>query len=550
MLRTLKIRNLALVEELAWELPSGFVAVTGETGAGKSIILGALKFLLGERADRGLVRHGADAATIEAVFYFNDAKEINAFLEERGVDPCCEGELILRRSITLEASGRQFVNGSPCNLALLRDLGKRLVDLHGPHDHQSLFSRSEQTFLLDSFSGALSERSFYQDCRREMSRLLQEKEEITTALGGAALLEQLAHEVKEIQEAALEVDEEEALLVRHRAAAHGKRLLELSAMAAARLNEDEMSAITAIAEATRHLRELARLDARAEEELQALSLISEKIEQLTRWLHDYSGAIELDQNEQKQIEERLDLLATLKRKYGGTLAEVIAHGEEAAKRLELLSTSQERLALLDEHIEAVRKKTHQAMRILTKCREQGAKKLTTAIVTALQDLGFRQVGFQILLEPTGEPTAEGGEQADFLFAPNPGEPLQPLRLIASSGEISRLMLALKSAVAHQDRIPLLVFDEIDANVGGEIASKVGVKMRELARDHQVLCITHLPQVAAAAAFQVVVQKEVHAGRTTATLKKVDKKAREEEIARMLGGASQSAFAHARALLSS
>lgn len=548
MLRSLKIRNLALVEELVWELPPGFVAVTGETGAGKSIIVGALKFLLGERADRGLVRHGATAATIEAVFHFQNTKELDDFLEERGIDPCGEGELILKRSITTESSGRQFVNGSACTLALLKELGKRLVDLHGPHDHQSLFSRSEQTFLLDSFSGALSERSFYLTCRKEVTALLKEKEEMIAVVGSAALLEQLTREVEEIKSAELDPEEEEVLLSRHRVATHGQRLRELSALAGARLNEEEVSVASLLAETIKAARELARLDARAEGDLQELELISEKVQQLARRFGDYNEAIELDQNEQQRIEERLDLLTRLKRKYGATLADVLAHGEEVAQCLGRLVNSQERLAILDAAIEAAQQKMLQAMSALSASRKKGAKKLTATIVAALKDLGFRQAGFEIFFEQLAEPSVDGGEQVDFLFAPNPGEPLQPLRMIASSGEISRVMLAFKSAMASQDRIPLLVFDEIDANVGGEIATKVGAKMQELGKNHQILCITHLPQVAAAAASQFLVQKEIREARTIASLTEVVGSTREEEIARMLGGASDSARAHAQALL--
>ncbi|MFZ4116001.1 MAG: DNA repair protein RecN [Chthoniobacterales bacterium] len=548
MLRSLKIRNLALIEELSWDLPSGFVAVTGETGAGKSIILGALKFLIGERADRGLVRHGASSATLEAVFHFEETQELNRFLDEHGIDPCQEGDLILRRSITTESSGRQFINGSPCNVSLLRDLGKRLLDLHGPHDHQSLFSRSEQTFLLDAFSGSVVEREEYHARRLEVTRILKEKEELLAEIGGTHLLEQLTREVEEITQAELDLNEEEALIARHRAAAQGKRLLELSTLAVGRLNEDEVSAASVLAEAARLLRELARLDARVEKELEELTLASETIQEITRRLQDYTETLELDQEEQEKIEARLDLLTTLKRKYGPTLEEVVAYGEKSIRRLELLSTAQERLVILDAALEKAREYLQGSMQNLSLKRKQGAKKLTTTITAALNDLGFRQAIFEIVLEKLLEPGSEGGEQADFLFAPNVGEATQPLRMIASSGEISRVMLALKSAMAHQDRIPLLVFDEIDANVGGEIASKVAAKMKELGRDHQVLCITHLPQVAAAAASQVVVKKEVHEGRTTTTLMEVTGVVREKEIARMLGGTSDSALAHAKTLL--
>lgn len=548
MLRSLKIQNLALVEELIWDLPGGFVAITGETGAGKSIVLGTLKFLIGERADRSLVRQGASSATLEAVFHFQDPQEINAFLEGRGVDPCQEGDLILRRSITTESGGRQFINGSPCNLALLRDLGKRLIDLHGPHDHQSLFSRSEQTYLLDSFSGAVAQRSIYHQRRHAVTQLLKEKEELTLELGGNHLLKQLTEEMQEIRGAEIDPNEEESLNARYRAAIHGKRLLELSALAVGRLNEEEGNAASTLAEAARALRELARLDARAEGELAELTSISEKLQDIARRLQDYHESIELDQGEQENIEARLDLLIRLKRKYGSTLQEVIDHGEKNALRLELLSRGQERLLLLDSALEQAREHLHESMLELSCKRQEGAKKLTAIITTALSDLGFRNAIFEIMLETFLEPGPDGGEQADFLFAPNVGEPTQPLRMIASSGEISRVMLALKSAMADQDRIPLLVFDEIDANVGGEIAFKIGAKMKKLGRDHQVLCITHLPQVAAAAAWQFVVQKEVREGRTHTTLKEVQGVVREKEIARMLGGASQSALAHAKTLL--
>ena len=548
MLQSLKIRNLALVEELTWDLPAGFVAITGETGAGKSVILGALKFLIGERADRGLVRHGATMATLEAVFHLPQSKELDQLLEERGVDPCDEGTLILRRSISTESAGRQFVNGSPCNVTLLRELGERLIDLHGPHDHQSLFSRSEQTLLLDSFSGALTERAHYLEVRKKISALLREQEELLADVGNPQQKEQWAQELEEINSADFRLEEEEELIARHRTAAQGKRLSELAALAAGRLSEDEVNVASVLAEATRSLRELVRLDPQMEKELGEVDLLSEQLQGLSRRLVNYSESIELDQQELLQLEERLDLFAKLKRKYGATLSEVMEHGEKLEERLASFADLEERLASIELRMKEAQQAQRTAMKQLSTRRQQGAKKLIIAITAALTDLGFRQAGFQIALEPLAEPGTHGGEEADFLFAPNPGEPLQPLRMIASSGEVSRVMLALKSAMAHQDRVPLLVFDEIDANVGGEIALRVGAKMKELGKEHQVLCITHLPQVAAAAAAQFVVEKEVRDGRTSTSLRVVEGKKREEEIARMLGGASDSALAHARVLL--
>jgi DNA repair protein RecN (Recombination protein N) len=503
---------------------------------------------MGERADRGLVRHGATIATLEAVFHLPQCDELNQLLEERGVDPCEEGVLILRRSISTETAGRQFVNGSPCNVTLLRELGERLIDLHGPHDHQSLFSRSEQTLLLDSFSGCLSERTHYLDARKQVAALLREKEELLSDVGNAQQKVQWEEELNEIQAADLRLEEEEELIARHRTSSQGKRLSELAALAAARLSEDEVNVVSVLAEITRSVRELAKLDPQMEKELLEVDGLSEQLQSLSRRLAHYSESIELDEQALLQLEERLDLFAKLKRKYGATLSEVMEYGKKLEERLASFADLEERLASIDARMKVAQQAQEKIMKQLSKSRQQGAKKLVTAIASALTDLGFRQAGFQIALEPLTEPGVHGGEEADFLFAPNPGEPLQPLRMIASSGEVSRVMLALKSAMAHQDRVPLLVFDEIDANVGGEIALRVGAKMQELGKEHQVLCITHLPQVAAAAAAQFVVEKEVRERRTSTSLRVVEEKKREEEIARMLGGASDSALAHARVLL--
>jgi len=554
MLRSLRIRNLALVEELEWDLPAGFTAVTGETGAGKSIILGALKFLLGERADRGVVRSGATSAGIEAVFRFDGAggiAEIDSLLEESGIDPCQDGELILKRTIAAEGSasaGRQFINGSPCNLSVLKDLGTHLVDLHGPHDHQSLFSRSEQTLLLDRFSEALPLRDDFTACRRALIAARRELEELEQTSGGEGRITQLQLEVDEITSANLTEGEEESLNSRYKAASNGRRLIELSAAAVARLDDEELGATKAIAEAARMLRELGRLDDRAASYLEGMERITGDIDSLITDLRDYAETIEVDAGELQQLEDRVNLLATLRRKYGPTLSEVILRGEQAAKDLERLSGMADLKAAAEKRLADAARKLSGAATKLGEKRKLGAGKLAKMVASALADLGFKQAGFEITLEPQTEPGPDGAEVAEFLFAPNPGEPVQALRAIASSGEISRVMLALKSVLADQDKIPLLVFDEIDANIGGEIASKVAGKMKELGRGHQVLCITHLPQVAAAAASQFMVMKSVQDGRTGTTLTTVSGSERVEEIARMLGGVTDSAKAHACTLL--
>jgi len=550
MLRSLRIRNLALVEELEWELPAGFTAVTGETGAGKSVILGALKFLLGERADRGVVRSGATSAGIEAVFSLGETSEIDSLLEESGVDPCQDGELILKRSIAAEGSGRQFINGSACNLSVLKELGTRLVDLHGPHDHQSLFSRREQTLLIDRFSEALPEREAYLARRSEVSSARRELEELETTGGGEDRMEQLRMEIDEITSANISEGEEEPLNARYKAASNSRRLIELSAAAVTRLEHEELGAVNAIAESARLLKELGRLDERAEAHMTALERISGEFDLLLGDLRDYAETIEVDAGELQRLEERINLLATLRRKYGPSLSDVMARGTKSSALLErLLGMSELRASATKKLEEATATMVKAAAKLGTKRRE-GAKALAKRVVGELADLGFKQAGFEIHLDPQAEPGPDGAELAEFLFAPNPGEPVQPLRAIASSGEISRVMLALKTALADQDKIPLLVFDEIDANVGGEIATKVAAKMKELGAGHQVLCITHLPQVAAAASAQFLVSKTLHDGRTETSLSpSLGDEERIAEIARMLGGVSESAKAHAATLLS-
>ena len=548
MLRSLRIRNLALVEELEWELSPGFTAVTGETGAGKSVILGALKFLLGERADRGAVRAGAASAAIEAVFTLEDTSGIDALLEESGVDLCQDGELILKRTIAAEGNGRQFVNGSACNLSVLKELGTHLVDLHGPHDHQSLFSRPEQTLLLDRFSEALPERETYLARRAEVAKARRKLEELLSTTGGEEREARLREEVAEIQSANLSEGEEESLQSRYRAASDSRRLIELAAAGVARLEDEEHGVQTGIADTVRLLKDLGRLDERAQPYLDRLEKISSDLDALISDLRDHAEAIELDASELRNLEERVNLLASLRRKYGPSLTDVIARGERSAAELERLSSLTEETEKARAKVQETEGRLRSAAAALGSKRKKGVKKLSMQVAGELTDLGFRQAGFEISLEELPEPGPDGTEVAEFLFSPNPGEPPRPLRSIASSGEISRVMLALKTALAGQDRIPLLVFDEIDANVGGEIATRVAVKMAELGLGHQVLCITHLPQVAAFASAQFVVSKEIRGSRTETTLLPVEDEARVAEIARMLGGANESANALARTLL--
>ena len=548
VLSLLRIKNLALVEELEWQMTPGFVAVTGETGAGKSIIIGALQLLLGERADKSLIRTGADLCTVEAVFTGRDLQKLNPELVEAGIEPC-EDDLIIKRSFSAAGGTRQFINGSPTTLSILKKLGDELVDLHGPHDHQSLLSPETQLSLLDSFARAEEELEEYRKHYRQLQALLAEHAALDTAeTAREQELDLVRHQVAEINSANLVADEEEEIEKRYKLASSSKRLIELASAIANKLSEADDSVLSQLSETQRLLRELEKIDSSIAHLSSAHTASVVELSEIARALSAYAERLDLDPQQLASLEQRVSLFETLKRKYGGSIADVIAFGERAAERMRKIEGRDVELERLAKEIENIRKHMNRAGEALRKLRAKAAPKLSENIRRNLRDLGFRQSEFEAKLVPLDEPRPNGFDSVELLFSPNPGEPLKSLRAIASSGEISRLMLAIKSALAAHDAIPLLVFDEIDTNVGGEIAHAVGAKMQTLGRDHQVICITHLPQVAATASSHFVVTKDVARGRTFSNLREVTGKDRQEEIARMLGGKGESALKLAASLL--
>src|SRR5437868_10060966 len=548
VLTLLRIKNLALVEELEWQIEPGFIAVTGETGAGKSIIIGALQLLLGERADKSLIRTGAELCTVEAVFSGNDLQKLNPELVEAGIEPC-ENDLIIKRSFSVTSGTRQFINGSPTTLSVLKNLGDELVDLHGPHDHQSLLSPERQLSLLDSFARAEEQLGEYRKHYRQLQGLLGEYAALNTAeTAREQELDLLRHQITEIESAKLVASEEEEIEKRYKLASNSKRLIELASGVANRLSEADDSVLAQLAETQRLLRELEKIDNSIAQFSSAHAAAVVELSEIARTLSAYAEKFDLDPEQLAAVEQRVSLFETLKRKYGGSVAEVIAFGERAAERMRKIEGRDAELERLTKDIEVVRAQMNRAGEALHRSRLKVAPKLSENIRRNLRDLGFRQSEFEANLSALDEPRPNGFDSVELLFSPNPGEPLKPIRAVASSGEISRLMLAIKSALAAHDAIPLLVFDEIDTNIGGEIAHAVGAKMQMLGRDHQVICITHLPQVAATASSHFVVTKEDTGGRTFSNLHEVSGKARQEEIARMLGGKSESALKLAASLL--
>ncbi len=548
VLTLLRIKNLALVEELEWRLEPGFVAVTGETGAGKSLIIGALQLLLGERADKSLIRTGAEQGTVEAVFSGGGLEKLNARLEEAGVERG-EGELILKRTLTSGGANRQFINGSPTTLAVLRALGDELVDLHGPHDHQSILAPDKQLALLDAFARGEEMAADFARQFRALQTLESERAALSTAESAREQeVDLLRHQVNEITAANLQPGEDEEVQARYKLAQNSQRLLELASGIVQRLSDADDPILSQLAETQKLLRELEKIDPAITEFSSAHAASVVELSEIARSLGAYVDRLELDPAQLTALEHRVSLFETLKRKYGASIADVVAFGERAAERMRKIEGRDAELERLAGAIESARAHLKRAGDSLHLMRAKAAPKLSESIRASLRDLGFKQSEFEVQLAPLPAPRASGFDSVELLFSPNPGEPLKPLRSVASSGEISRVMLAIKSSLAAQDAIPLLVFDEIDANVGGEVSNAVGAKMRTLAAEHQVLCITHLPQVAAAATSHFVVTKEVSGGRTHSELREVTGKTRRDEIARMLGGRTESALRHAETLL--
>ncbi|EEF58317.1 DNA repair protein RecN [Pedosphaera parvula] len=559
MLTTLRIKNLALVADLTLEIQPGYNAITGETGAGKSIIIGALNLVLGERADRTLIRSGSDACSVEAVFDVSRLKApLKTFLDENGLEPVEDGQLVLKRSFTSAGTNRQFINGSPTTLATLGAIGQWLVDMHGPHDHQSLLNAARQLSILDAFGGLEGKRNAFAELVHRRSALEAEKASlIIDEKTYAQQLDLLRFQVNEISTAKLHPEEEERVQQEYQRASNAAKLLELSQTALNLLSEDEASLLTQAGQLGRTLQELQRVDA------SAANLVSQH-EQLVSGLNDlqgdlshYADKLDIDPARLLELEERLNVIHSLKRKYGASLEEVIAFGDEASRKLQQLEQRDEELNRINSELKKLDAEIWKVGQDLSAQRRKVIPQLSKAAVKQLKDLGFAQSHFDVTITTVmkdsiskagSQLSSSGLDTIEFQFAPNVGEPARPLRAIASSGEMARVMLALKTVLAQVDEIPVLVFDEVDANVGGETANAVGEKMQQIAKQRQVLCITHLAPVASHATAHYVVSKQVREGRTISDITLLTRKDRITELARMLGGQSDAARKHAEALL--
>lgn len=549
MLRSLRVRNLALAENLSVEFGSGLNIITGETGAGKSILLGALALILGERADKGLIRTGEEQCSAEAVFDLQDSKEIPGALVELGLPACEAGQLILRRTIK-STGGQCWVNDAPVTVQVLRSIGGNLVDMHGPHDHQSLLSQDAQRDLLDAFAHSEKAIAKYREAYGAWREALDRKAALEAAGPDAALqIDLLAHRVKEIEEAALVEGEEEAVRQEHSVVGNAHRILELGAGVSNALNGDEGSAFQALVSVRHALEELARLLPSAAEWKREIGDLAVRLQALGQTVQSDLARLEADPARLDWLDHRLSTYQRILRKHGPTLEDVFQALALAKERLTDLRTREQQLSEIGGRITVARAEVDRSGGKLTLIRRSASEELAEAIGGELEFLGFPGSSFSIGLAEA-EPGPSGLDQVEFGFAPNVGESMRSLRTIASSGEISRVMLAVKAVLAEQDRVPVLVFDEIDANLGGGLGHAVGRELAGVATRHQVLCITHLPQVAVHGTHHFAVRKEAVEGRTRSRVESLQREEdRVGEIARMLGGPdSSAALAHARDLI--
>lgn len=572
MLRELAIENFALIESLRLEFGKGFTVLTGETGAGKSIIIDALGALLGEHTTADAIRAGDVRARVEGSFEVAGNAPLLAALAEAGVE-AEDGLLILSRQITADRS-YYHLNGHPATRATVRALGELLVDIHGQHEHQSLIHEANHLSFLDAYGQADLAPALvaYAEAWKRFRGLQRELADLRAAeRDRAQRADLLAFQVREIEEAQLDLETDTALPQEHSRLANAERLGEALAEALAALEGDDAAApgaAEAVVAASHALQAVTRFDADLEPLVAELQAAETVLREAARSLQAYAAGLELDPRKLAQAEERLALLDRLFRKYGADVAEVIAFGERAAAELAGLQDLDARLREIEASLENARAEAGQAAEALSKLRQKVARKLEKAMVAEIQRLGMERGDFAVELTrrpdleglPAGDERFAAGEtgfdQVRFLLSANAGEPLRPLSAVASGGELSRLMLALKSLCSAQGSVPTIIFDEIDVGIGGVTAHAVGQKLLQVARGAQVLCVTHLPQIAGLADTQVLITKAVQAGgdgageRTVISARCLEEGERAPELARMMGAREdqEQALRHAEAIL--
>ncbi len=549
MLTELRIRNLAVIDSVTLPVAPGFNVLSGETGAGKSIIVGALGLLLGERGSADVVRGGAEKAVVEGVFDGSGNSELAKALEERGIESE-DGLLVLRREVAAGGKSRAWINDVTVTTGALAAVGRLLVNLHGQHESQALLSEDAQRDVLDALAGASSLVKDVATTHAELESIRSSIADLTRRRDEAVKrADYLRHMAREIADASLVAGEEERLDDEARRLTHAVELRTHIAQALAAIEGDD-GAMDALGTARRAVQASARLDPAASSLSDAVDQSLVTLQELARDLTAYEATLDSDPERLAEVDRRRDQVSRVTRKHGGSVETALAALRDAQSELEVLDTAAVDLKGLSARETTTRDSLKEKAARLSKLRQKASKKLASEVEAQLPELGLPGGRFAVQLELTGEVSASGAERVEFKVALNVGHDARPLARTASGGELSRVMLALKTILARLDQVPTLVFDEVDAGIGGTVALKVGDSLRRLAEHHQVLVITHLAQVAARAHHHVVVAKGAKGGVSTADISVVQRDDRVTEVARMLGGdpSSKVSRAHARELL--
>lgn len=550
MLTELRIRNFAIIESVTLPLSPGFNVLSGETGAGKSIIVGALGFILGERANSDLIRTGADKATVEATFDIAERREILSAADERGID-IEDGTLVLKREISSAGRGRAWVNGTSVTATALAEIGQMLVNLHGQHEAQTLLDADAQRMLVDKSAAADELLQRVSQAHAELSEVQRHIKTVSMRKQDAEKrADYLRHVCIEIEGAKLVAGEDVTLEEEARILENTDELRALVQSILALLGEDEAGALSALGGMTRPLASLQKIDSSAARFQELYDSGFYALDELSRSLDDYLAAIDLDPDRLANVRKRRDLIYGLTRKYGPSLSEVIETGRTSRSELDLVESGSLDIGELKAREKEAAEKLARKAGELTELRQRAAKKLSKSVEAILPDLGMGDGKFFARLITKPEVGATGAEDIEFLVTLNVGHEARPLARVASGGELSRVMLALKTILARADEVPTLIFDEVDAGIGGKVGLQVGDMLRKVAAHHQVFAISHLPQIAARAHHHMVVAKAATTGVTTADITILSGKDRVAEIARMLGGDPESKVsqAHAKELL--
>ncbi len=567
MLQEIRVKNLALIEELKLEFDPSFNVLTGETGAGKSIIIDALGLALGGRFSSEMIRSGAENATVEAGFIAKNRPELYQYLESLGIPQEPDWTLTIQREVGLNGKNRCRVNGQLVTVLILAKIGEFLLDIHGQHEHQSLLFPEKQLELLDRYCGpaCLNLRASFGKLHKEWLTLDKEYRDLQqNEFDLARKVELLEFQINEIAQAKLILGEDEDLLKERALLGSAEKLYEAASQSYQALynNSSGQTALELLASAEKALEQAVNIDSKLESVLNSLREAACQAEEVSREIRGYQEQIQFDPERLSIIEERLDEIGRLKRKYGSNIGEILLYAERCAQELAGISNREERSKQLESDLQTFKARLGDIAAQLSNERRSGADRLETAIIGQLKDLNMGNTQFKINLTqietengiPYGDKTMtafdEGADKIEFLVAPNPGESLKPMTKIASGGELSRIMLALKSILAELDEIPTMVFDEIDVGIGGRTAQAVAEKMLLIGQSRQVVCVTHLPQIASLAQCHFYIEKQISGDRTLVAVHRMSMDERIEELARMLGGAqvTDTTRQHAREML--